>query len=70
MTQDQHKLDRCKDGSSRMKRSAAHTRHGHTQGREYSPTYRSWQAMLARTRYLKRDTEAKHAGRGISVCER
>ncbi len=30
-------------------------RHGHTAGRIYSPTYRSWQAMR---------------GRGITVCDR
>lgn len=45
-------------------------RHGHTVGRVYSPTYHSWQAMLARTRYVERDVEAKHAARGITVCAR
>lgn len=45
-------------------------RHGHTRGRKHSPTYESWRAMLARVRYLERDTEQKHAGRGITVCER
>lgn len=43
--------------------------HGHTIGRSYSGTYTSWQAMLARCRYPKRDTENKHINRGISVCE-
>lgn len=62
--------DRCEDGSSRAARSAAHTRHGHTKGRKYSPTYHSWQAMLARCRYPDRDTEAKHGQRGIVVCAR
>lgn len=51
-------------------RSLAHTRHGHTVGRTYSPTYHSWQAMLARCRYLERDEKRKHGARGISVCER
>lgn len=45
-------------------------RHGHTIGKQYSPTYHSWQAMLARVRYVDRDTEQKHAARGIAVCER
>lgn len=45
-------------------------RHGHTCGRKYSPTYESWQAMLARVRYPKRDVENKHCGRGIGMCER
>lgn len=44
--------------------------HGHTVGRQYSATYHSWQAMLARCRYVERDVNAKHAARGISVCER
>ena len=52
------------------KRSLAHTRHGHTFGRKYSPTYQSWQSMLARTRYLARDTAKKHVGRGITVDPR
>lgn len=51
------------------KRSIAHTVHGHTRGLTYSPTYHSWQAMLARCRYLARDTARKHIGRGITVCE-
>jgi hypothetical protein len=45
-------------------------RHGHTVGRHYSPTYHSWQAMLARGRYVERDVEKKHIARGIKVCER
>lgn len=45
-------------------------RHGHTIGRTYSPTYQSWQSMLARCRYPDRDATDKHAGRGISVCDR
>lgn len=51
-------------------RSRSNLRHGHTVGRKYSPTYHSWQAMLARCRYIERDTDAKHIGRGISVCDR
>lgn len=48
----------------------ASLRHGHTLGREYSPTYHSWQAMLARCRYPERDKERKHVNRGIVVCEK
>lgn len=51
-------------------RSLAHTQHGHTVGKTYSPTYHSWQAMLARCRYRHRDVDSKHIGRGITVCER
>jgi hypothetical protein len=45
-------------------------RHGHTVNQQYSPTYHSWQAMLARARYVDRDVNHKHAGRGITVCDR
>ena len=52
------------------KHALAKIRHGHTIGKHYSPTYFSWQAMLARTRYEQRDVEQKHAARGIKVCAR
>lgn len=52
------------------RRSRAHTRHGHTLGHAPSPTYHSWAAMLARCRYVDRDTEAKHVGRGIGLDPR
>lgn len=42
--------------------------HGRTASRIYSPTYQSWQAMLARCRYAKRDVQNKHINRGITVC--
>ncbi len=45
-------------------------RHGHTCQGKYSPTYESWQCMLARCRYPKRDVQRKHVGRGIGMCER
>lgn len=48
----------------------SHLRHGHTRNRRYSPTYHSWQAMLARCRYIDRDVDAKHIARGIICCER
>ena len=50
--------------------AANHLMHGHTRGRKYSPTYSSWQSMLARCRYPDRDTEQKYAKRGIDVCDR
>ena len=63
--------DRCKDGSSRIKRSMARVRHGHASHmRGETPTYKSWQAMLARCRYPDRDTNNKHVNRGIKVCDR
>lgn len=49
-------------------RAKAHIRHGHTVGRTYSPTYHSWQAMMARCRYVKRDVEQKYAARGVMMC--
>lgn len=58
-------LKPCRDGRYRSR-----LRHGHTVGRIYSPTYHSWQAMLARCKYVERDVEQKHAARGIRVCER
>jgi len=45
-------------------------RHGHAVGKTYSPTYQTWQSMIARCKYEERDHENKHVGRGISVCER
>ena len=45
-------------------------RHGHARHGHESPTWVSWQAMLARCRYLHRDKDHKHVGRGISVCDR
>lgn len=48
-------------------RGVANIRHGHTVGGAFSPTYYSWQAMLARCRYLARDVDNKHIGRGIGM---
>lgn len=45
-------------------------RHGHTVNYEDSPTYRSWQAMVGRCRYLERDSQNKYIGRGIGMCDR
>lgn len=45
-------------------------RHGHARSTGESPTYVSWCAMLTRCRNILRDTQKKHAGRGITVCDR
>lgn len=50
-------------------RQKGHFHHGHKLNGVASPTYYSWQSMLARCRYIARDVEKKHAGRGIVVCE-
>ena len=50
------------------KRSIAHTTHGHTVGRKYSPTYQSWQAMMARCRYAGRDNADRYRDKGIVVA--
>jgi hypothetical protein len=48
-------------------RHEAHTAtHGHTRG-GFSPTYRSWANMLARTKY---DYFPDYCGRGVTVCQR
>lgn len=44
--------------------------HGHTAGGEWSPTYRSWNAMLARCNYPSQPQYKDYGGRGITVCER
>jgi hypothetical protein len=46
-------------------------KHGHARHEDTgkcTPTYQSWQAMLARCRYLRRDNQAKYVKRGITVC--
>lgn len=66
------KLDSIKPeaGGLESRTSVSLIRHGHTVDRTYSPTYHSWQAMLARCRYPARDLRQKHIGRGITVCDR
>lgn len=51
-------------------RADNHLIHGHARHGQETPTYVSWQSMLARCRYTHRDTANKHIGRGISVCDR
>lgn len=45
-------------------------RHGHARHGDETPTWVSWQSMLARCRYPRRDVNKKHGGRGIKVCDR
>lgn len=55
----------CKECSRR-----ARTLHGHAKTPNMTPTYRSWQAMLARC-YKKHDGDyPNYGGRGIRVCDR
>lgn len=56
-------LKPCPRGGNRLT-------HGHTKTRTYSPTYQSWQSMLARCRYKNRHNSGRYIGRGILVCER
>ncbi len=53
---------------TRRKMSRAHTRHGH--GATRSPTYRSWQAMIARCTSVNHKAYPNYGGRGITVCDR
>jgi len=55
---------------SDLKRREPNKIHGHARHGEESPTWISWQSMLARCRYRHRDQERKYVGRGISVCPR
>lgn len=49
--------------------NANRSTHGHASHGQESPTWISWQAMLARCKYKHRDTDAKYIGRGIAVCD-
>lgn len=44
--------------------------HGHCRALRYSPTYTSWQAMLARCTRPTHPFFKNYGGRGITVCER
>lgn len=56
--------------SRAMKGNKSARQHGMAVHGAESGTWVSWQAMLARCRYLERDKANKHIGRGITVCER
>lgn len=45
-------------------------KHGHFVGGKPSPTYKSWQAMIARSENKKHPAFAAYGGRGITVCDR
>ena len=45
------------------------TRHGHAAGR-FTPTYRSWAAMIQRCTNPLRPSWKHYGGRGISFCQR
>lgn len=47
------------------------TQHGHAKrGEKLSPTYRTWQAMMARCTNPRVKSYADYGARGITVCER
>ncbi len=46
------------------------TSHGHSRNGAKSPTYLTWQSMLARCRQENHPGYESYGGRGISVCER
>lgn len=60
----------CRKGRVATERNIARTKHGHAKTRKQSPTYRTWQSMIARC--TKRDAEQypNYGGRGIKVCDR
>lgn len=45
-------------------------KHGHTNGRVFSPTYHSWASMIVRCSNPKRKMWKHYGGRGIEVCQR
>lgn len=52
-----------------MRRNQIRT-HGHTRGGRASPTYRSWQNMIARCAQPSNPAFAHYRERGIAVCAR
>lgn len=66
---DKLKLLLCKSYQADNALRHGHARHG-KDGNKSSPTYQSWQSMLARCRYEHRDIEKKYVRRGITVCDK
>lgn len=67
---------RCRKCSSKLASAGAAkalTKHGHapfgSHGRQPTPTYRSWYAMIQRTRNPNVRHYDNYGGRGITVCE-
>src|ERR1051325_7638217 len=59
----------CRGGAPRGNKNRLKHGHGSKFGaKKFSPTYVSWQSMLARCKYRKCDKAAKYVNRGISVC--
>lgn len=50
-------------------RSRTYSTHGHTRGRR-SPTYVTWQSMLARCTNPRHHAWEHYGGRGIAICDR
>jgi hypothetical protein len=50
--------------------SGRHQTHGHFVGDKPSPTYVSWQAMIARCTNPKHPAHKHYGGRGITICSR
>jgi hypothetical protein len=51
------------------RRHLSFPKHGHFIGDKPTPTYKSWQAMLARCTNPKHPAYESYAGRGIKICE-
>ena len=64
----------CLQGERAAEANHGRIKHGHAAGmqdgkRVFTPTYRSWKAMLERCRNPKAPNYHLYGGRGISVCE-
>lgn len=61
----------CLQSKLTKARNAANARHGHFAGNKPSPTYKSWQAMIARCTNPNHPAYHNYYhGTGITVCER
>lgn len=60
----------CLQREAASKAGKANAVHGHTAGKQCTPTYRSWSAMIERTSNPRHHAWANYGGRGIAVCSR